>query len=170
MTLHHGCLRLLLTCLPVMWATAEPRVGDADMALAPFKHQDTPRSKFFFFHGKAWGKSSEDPAWSCGSPVNLTYLRWLSLLSFWTLISKRDTKTSVLNIHGYCEVHNALQKMKSTVQRELIMLLSPASSSIIIFTHTQVLATTLRHRSTSVPLLTLTSLLFFSLILGLRAV
>lgn len=84
--------------------------------------------------------------------------------------SVRDTKTSVLNIHGYCEVHNALQKMKSTVQRELIMLPSPASSSIIIFTHTQVLATTLRHRSTSVPLLTLTSLLFFSLILGLRAV
>lgn len=52
MTLHHGCLRLLLTCLPVMWATAEPRVGDADMALAPFKHQDTPRSKFFFFTEK----------------------------------------------------------------------------------------------------------------------
>lgn len=51
MTLHHGLLRLLLTCLPAMWATAEPRVGDADMALAPFKHQDMPRS--MFFHGKA---------------------------------------------------------------------------------------------------------------------
>lgn len=70
-TQHRNCLSLS-TCLPVMWAMAEPRsvAANADVALPLSKHQTNIHH---LPDGKHEDKPSENLIWNRGSPMNLTY-------------------------------------------------------------------------------------------------
>lgn len=70
-TQHRNCLSLS-TCLPVMWAMAEPRsvAASADVVFPPSKQQtNIHRSP----GGKHEDKPSENLIWNHGSPTTLTY-------------------------------------------------------------------------------------------------
>lgn len=88
----------------------------------------------------------------------MTLNEWLSSLSFWTLICKREIETSTwgLMLVHFVRFTKCFENWKVLYKEELLSLASSTISSIFIFfTHVQVLAIDLRHASASFPLPTL---------------